>query len=142
MASKFLGVRSFSIRKLEGDMRRIGRLLVVIAAFYGFLSSGVFGQASGGDDTRKKAFQFFNDGKHLEALPLFEELARKNPDDRDVLVGLGVCLVSEAGTLEDQDRAVKERLRARQLLLKAKSLGQKSALLENMLQTIPEDGVV
>src|SRR5262249_51928916 len=38
--------------------------------------------------------------------------------------------------------AARERLRARKLLLKSKSLGQTSALLENMLQTIPEDGEV
>jgi tetratricopeptide (TPR) repeat protein len=73
---------------------------------------------------------------------MFEELAFKNPDDRDVLLGLGICLVAEATTLDDQDAATKERVRARQVMLKAKKLGNNSALLENLLQTIPEDGVV
>jgi tetratricopeptide (TPR) repeat protein len=123
-------------------MRLAGRLLIVVTACGFLLHSMSFAQTAANDDTRKKAFQLFNDGKHIEALPLFEELALKSPDDRDVLVGLGVCLVSEAATLTDQDAAARERVRARQLLLKAKSLGQKSALLENMLQTIPEDGVV
>src|SRR5690242_20234306 len=112
--------------------------IVCVAAAPASLSA----QTTSGDNNRKKAFELFQQDKHLEALPLFEELALKSPDDRDVLLGLGVCLVAEAATLDDQDAATKERLRARQLLLKAKKLGQKSALLENILQTIPEDGVV
>ena len=99
-------------------------------------------QTAGENTTRQRAFELFKQDKHLEALPLFEELALKSPDDRDVLVGLGVCLVSEAATLDDQDAASKERVRARQVLLKAKKLGSTSPLLENLLQLLPEDGVV
>jgi tetratricopeptide (TPR) repeat protein len=123
-------------------MRLDGRLLITLIAVCSFLLPSTGFAQSSGDDTRQRAFQLFQAGKHIEALPLFEELALKSPDDRDVLVGLGVCLVSEAATLADQNAATRERVRARQLLLKAKSLGQNSALLENMLQTIPEDGVV
>jgi len=120
---------------------RSDRLLLLVLATVSFtIAPRVYGQASTGDDTRKKAFDLFRQDKDLEALPLFEELALKNPEDRDVLLGLGVCLIAEAGTLDDQEAAAKERVRARQLLLKAKKLGQKSALLENLLQTIPEDG--
>jgi len=124
-------------------MRRVRRLLLVVVAVCGLLQhSGGYAQTAGADNNRKKAFELFQQDKHLEALPLFEELALKSPDDRDVLLGLGVCLVAEAATLDDQDAATKERLRARQVLLKAKKLGNKAALLENILQTIPEDGVV
>ena len=124
-------------------MRLAGRLLLVLVAACGFvLCSGAYGQSGGGDANRKKAFELFRQDKHLEALPLFEELALRNPDDRDVLLGLGVCLVAESATLDDQDAATKERLRARQVLLKAKKLGNTAPLLENMLQTIPEDGIV
>jgi tetratricopeptide (TPR) repeat protein len=115
--------------------------LAAMIAYCLLLTSSGYAQSTG-DNNRKQAFELFNQGKHLEALPLFEELAVKSPDDRDVLVGLGVCLVSKAATIQDQDAAAKERVRARQLLLKAKSLGQNSTLLENMLQTIPEDGAV
>jgi tetratricopeptide (TPR) repeat protein len=124
-------------------MRLAGRPLLVLLAACGFvLCSGAYGQAGGGDANRKKAFDLFRQDKHLEALPLFEELALRSPDDRDVLLGLGVCLVSEASTLDDQDAAAKERVRARQVLLKAKKLGNTAPLLENILQMIPEDGVV
>ncbi len=124
-------------------MRRANLLPVVLLTALGLaLNPCLYGQNNSGDATRKKAFELFQQDKHLEALPLFEELALKSPDDRDVLLGLGLCLVAEAATLEDQDAATRERLRARQALVKAKKLGKNSALLENVLQTIPEDGVV
>jgi tetratricopeptide (TPR) repeat protein len=144
-AQKFI-LRSFSLRLAHDGrikMQRIGCLLLVLVAACGFvLCSGAYGQSGGDDANRKKAFELFRQDKHLEALPLFEELALRNPDDRDVLLGLGVCLVAESATLDDQDTATKERLRARQVLLKAKKLGNTAPLLENMLQTIPEDGIV
>jgi tetratricopeptide (TPR) repeat protein len=105
-------------------------------------SASLLAQTAGESTTRQRAFELFKQDKHLEALPLFEELALKSPDDRDVLLGLGVCLVSESATLDDQDVASKERVRARQVLLKAKKLGSTSPLLENLLQILPEDGVV
>jgi tetratricopeptide (TPR) repeat protein len=124
-------------------MRRAGRLLFLLVAVCGFLlRSGGYAQSASVDDNRKLAFELFKQDKHLEALPLFEELALKSPDDRDVLVGLGACLVSEAATLDGQDAASKERMRARQVLLKAKKLGSTAPLLENLLQMLPEDGVV
>jgi len=124
-------------------MSRVRSLVFLLIVVCGFLMhTHGYAQSAGVDDTRKRAFELFKQDKHLEALPLFEELALKNPDDRDVLLGLAGCLVSEAATLDDENAATKERVRARQLLLKAKQLGQKSGLLENLLQTIPEYGVV
>jgi len=124
-------------------MRGAGGVLIVLLAALSFaLNPCLYGQNNTGDETRKKAFDLFRQDRHIEALPLFEELALKSPEDRDVLLGLGVCLVSESATLDDQEAATRERVRARQVLLKAKKLGQNSALLENMLQTIPENGVV
>jgi len=93
-------------------------------------------------DERHKAIALFNENKHLEALPLFEDLAAKDPKDADVLLGLGTCLVSHASTLKDEGAAVKERVRARAILLKAQELGSQSTLLQNLLQLIPPDGVI
>lgn len=125
-------------------MRSILHLAVLLLSIAGIAvhSVNLSAQTGGENPTRQRAFELFKQDKHIEALPLFEELALKSPDDRDVLVGLGVCLVSEAATLEDQDAASKERVRARQVLLKAKKLGSTAPLLENLLQMLPEDGVV
>lgn len=86
--------------------------------------------------------QLYNANNHLEALPLFEDLAKQQPEDKDVLLGLAVCLIDHAATIEDQDTASKERVRARGLLLKAQQLGNNSTLLQNLLQVTPEDGVI
>src|SRR5215475_6211473 len=118
-------------------MRRGHLLLMVLAVVSFTIAPRVYGQASTAEGTRKKAFDLFRQDKDLEALPLFEELALKNPEDRDVLLGLGVCLITEAGTLDDQEAAAKERVRARQLLLKAKKqLPRTNALLGNGLLII------
>jgi tetratricopeptide (TPR) repeat protein len=125
-------------------MRPILHLSVLLLSIAGIAIHSVSlpAQTAGENTTRQRAFELYKQDKHIEALPLFEELALKSPDDRDVLLGLGVCLVSEAATLDDQDAASKERIRARQVLLKAKKLGNTAPLLENLLQMLPEDGVV
>ena len=119
----------------------LSALLLCVAAG-AIHSARLSAQTAGETTTRQRAFELFRQNKHIEALPLFEELALKSPDDRDVLLGLGVCLVAESSTLDDENAAAKERIRARQVLLRARKLGNTAPLLENMLQTIPEDGVV
>ncbi len=69
-------------------------------------------------------------------------MAKKNPKDHLFLLDLAACLVDEAATIEDEAAAAKERIRARKLLLKAKELGNNSTLLLNLLQLLPEDGIV
>ena len=123
-------------------MRSVKSLFFLAIAACGFLLGSVGYAQTQGDDTRKKAFQLFNDGKHIEALPLLEELAVKSPDDREVLAALGLCLVTDAGTQDDEQTQKKELMRGRELLLKAKKLGLKSERVENVLQTMPEDGVI
>src|SRR6185312_14130085 len=106
------------------------------------LCATAFSQTGSQDDytaKRQKAIQLFNQNKELEALPLFEELAAANPKDADVLLGLAAGLVSHSATVDDA-AATKDRIRARELLLKAKELGQHSNLLENLLQMLPPDG--
>jgi len=94
---------------------------------------------------RQNAVALFSQGKRLEALPLLEELAQKNPQDGELLVDLAASLVERAATLSDQDAAAKERFRARDLLQKAWALGNSSPLAENLrqlLQDLPADGAI
>src|SRR5208337_3618933 len=72
---------------------------------------------------RQKAEGLFAQGKRLEALPLLEDLVRKNPRDDELLVALAAALVDHAATLTDQNAAAKERFRARDLVQKAWELG-------------------
>jgi len=118
------------------------KFLIFIGLLVSVLCSTALPQSGSQDDyntKRQRAIQLFNQNKDLEALPLFEELAAANPKDADVLLGLASGLVSHAATV-DEAEATKDRIRARELLLKAKGLGQHSNLLENLLQMLPPDG--
>jgi tetratricopeptide (TPR) repeat protein len=85
---------------------------------------------------RQKAVELFNQQKFLEALPLFEDIVKQNPGDSETLLGLAACLVNHSATVQDTDAAAKERMRARDLLLKAQHLGNNSNLLQNLLQLL------
>jgi tetratricopeptide (TPR) repeat protein len=91
------------------------------------------------------AYALFEQGKRLEALPLFEELVKANPQDSASLVALAACLVDHAATLPDQTAGGRERLRARDLLDRAWELGNRSTLamnLSQLLKQLPESGAV
>ncbi|HKF01469.1 MAG TPA: tetratricopeptide repeat protein [Candidatus Sulfotelmatobacter sp.] len=85
---------------------------------------------------RQQATQLFEKGNRLEALPLLEELVRKNPRDHELLLDLSACLVSHAATLTDQQAAAKERLRAKNLVQEALDLGDNSLLAQNLHQLL------
>lgn len=94
---------------------------------------------------RQRALALFREGKRLEALPLLEDLAQKNPQDSDVLVALAASLVEHAATLSDSSAAANERFRARDLLQKAWGLGNTSPLAENLrqlLEELPANGAI
>ncbi len=84
---------------------------------------------------RAQALQLFNQDKRLEALPLLEELAQKQPADEDVVIALAASLVSHAATLTDQHAAADERMRAKSLLEKS---GSNNPLAVNLLQLLRE----
>jgi tetratricopeptide (TPR) repeat protein len=87
-------------------------------------------------EKREKAVGLFSQDKHLDALPLLEELVPRNPQDAELLVDLAASLIDHAATLTDQDAAAKERFRARDLVQKAWELGNASPLAENLRQLL------
>jgi tetratricopeptide (TPR) repeat protein len=130
--------------KLGGEMLR--RRIPIFLLSLSFPVFSLAAQQPVADDAyraeRKQAVALFNEQKHLEALPLFEDLVAMNPNDSDVLVALGACLIDHAATLRDEDAAKKERVRAREYLLHAKQLGSTNSLLLNLLDLIPADGSI
>jgi tetratricopeptide (TPR) repeat protein len=100
-----------------------------------------FGTAAAQDDPdRQRAFQLYRDAKYVEALPLFEQLAIKYPEDPAVIENLGMLVFTQSAylkTLEDRKSA---RKRGRALLVQAQKLGANSALLSAMIEGIPPDG--
>ena len=92
------------------------------------------------DDDRTRAFRLYKDAKYTEAVPLFEKLAAANPNDRDVLEALGLMTASQTAYLKDPEARKQARVRARELLLRAQSLGADSALLKWMLEAVVPEG--
>jgi tetratricopeptide (TPR) repeat protein len=95
--------------------------------------------------SRQRAMALFSAGKRLEALPLLEDLSKRNPQDSDVLVALAASLVEHAATLADFGAAAQERFRARDLLQRAWGLGNTSPLEENLrqlLEELPANGAI
>jgi tetratricopeptide (TPR) repeat protein len=94
---------------------------------------------------REQASQLFTQGRRLEALPLLEQLVAAHPEDGQLLVALAACLVEHAATIADQGAAGKERLRARDLVHRAMSLGNTSVLamnLSELLDALPASGAL
>ena len=91
---------------------------------------------------REQALQLFNGDKRLEALPLLEELAQKNPKDEDVVIALAASLISHAATLADQNAAAAERMRARNLLDKLDTTNPLAGNLLQILREMPDQGDV
>jgi tetratricopeptide (TPR) repeat protein len=91
---------------------------------------------------RKFAIALLNDKKYLEALPVFESLAKQNPNDPEVIFGWGASLLNHSATVTDTAAARQERVRARELLIRSKELGKKGDLLENLLEMLPADGSI
>src|SRR5215469_4881475 len=98
-------------------MRPYGRTSVFLILFLS-LTVSLLAMAQANPDAstqaeRQKAEALFAQDKRLEALPLLEDLLKKNPRDDELLVELAAALVDHALILSDPDAAGRERFRAR-----------------------------
>jgi len=89
---------------------------------------------------RKRAFQLCDESRYLEAIPILEKLTAATPSDTQVLEHLAVALVANAVMLQDAEAQKKMMQRARSLALRAKELGDNSALVQMLLEQVPEGG--
>jgi len=89
---------------------------------------------------RKRAFDLIEESKYIEALPLFEKLATKNPDDPQIIYWLGFLHLAKARDVKDPIERKAERVRGRNLLLRARQLGASDEFSESLLKSVPPDG--
>lgn len=120
------------------------RFLVVVVAVAAAAGSAR-AQTSTNDyaTERAKAVALGRNQSWLDALPFFEDLAKRNPNDIVVLEGLAQSLITRSATLESQDAAGKDRIRAKAVLEKARQLGDQSQLVQDLLDTLkslPQSG--
>ncbi len=92
------------------------------------------------DPERARAFQLYAEAKYTEALPAFEKLAAKYPEDREVLKTYGFLMIGQTAYVKDAAARKEARRRGRELLVKAQKLGADDALLRSMLEAVLPDG--
>jgi tetratricopeptide (TPR) repeat protein len=118
---------------IQLNFPKIGILVLLLLAS--------FATAAAQDDPdRTRAFQLYRDGKYVEALPLFEQLALKYPDDPAVIENLGTMVFTQSAYLKTPEERKSARKRGRALLLQAQKLGANDTLLNALIAGIPPDG--
>jgi tetratricopeptide (TPR) repeat protein len=113
--------------------------LSILLLFVGSFSSAVASQGRP-DPERVRAFQLYQDAQYTEALPVFEKLAAKYPEDPDVVMTYGFLVLGQTAYQKDAAGRKEARRRGRELLAKAQQLGANDQLLKSMLESLPPDG--
>jgi len=101
--------------------------------------------AQGGDSyeaTSERASRLLDEGKFIEALPIFEKLSKERPTDATVMFGLGFTMLAKANTDKDPEARKQGRIQARATLARAKELGFNHPLLDSMLEALRPDGEI
>jgi|SRR5215217_1010703 len=92
------------------------------------------------DPDRQRAFQLFKDAKYQEALPLFEQLAIKYPEDPVVIENLGLLVFSQTAYLKTPAERKVARRKGRALLVQAQKLGANSPISSAFIESVAPDG--
>jgi tetratricopeptide (TPR) repeat protein len=120
-------------------------LLVLCIPLSGFSQDRRVQQASSAstnptDPDRIKAMDLYAQHRLPEVVPLLVSVLERYPGDVVAHERLGVSLISKADVDADPEQAKADLIRARQELLKARSLGDNSDLLNTLLEIVPENG--
>ncbi len=115
-------------------MRRWLAGICVWAAVIGFAASG----ASAQDDEAAKANVLFQAGKRIDALPLYEDLARAHPNELVYAERLADCLGAQAAQLSDPAEVKAVRMRERDAAKQAVALGDTAEFVKMMANLDPD----
>jgi tetratricopeptide (TPR) repeat protein len=104
-------------------------------------SARTFAQGSDSYETeRARASRLLDEGRFLDALPVFEKLSKEKPTDAGVMFGLGFTMLAKANVAEDMAARKAGRAQARQVLVRARELGFNHPLLQSILESMRPDG--
>lgn len=87
-----------------------------------------------------RAKGLMDEQRMTEALPIYEELTRSLPNDREIFYYYGFALLGQAANVSDEAEKRSLRIRARAAFVKAKELGDSSQLVKGLIDGIPADG--
>ena len=111
---------------------KIGILVLLLASFTAATAQN--------DPERQRAFQLYKEAKYGEALPLFEQLALKYPEDPAVIENLGMLVFIQSANLKDPVERKTARKRGRALLVQAQKLGSNNQILNALIANTAPDG--
>ena len=115
------------------NIQKIGILVLLLLAS--------FATATAQDDPeRQRAFELYRDAKYVEALPLFEQLALKYPEDPAVIQDLGLMMFTQSAYLKTPEERKSARKRGRALLVQAQKLGANDTMINALIAGIAPDG--
>lgn len=116
------------------------KLTLIIFLLFVFSFPSALGAQQQQDPERVRAFQLYQDAHYTEALPAFEKLAAKYPEDPEVIMTYGFLVLGQTAYEKDAAKRKEARRRGRELLVKAQKLGANDQLLKSMLESVPPDG--
>lgn len=85
---------------------------------------------------RKRAFDLYDQAHYTEAAPLLDKLMQSHPDDVLILSRLGFSLFVSAAAIKEPELKRQAIARAREILSRSQSLGDKSVLTQTTLEQI------
>lgn len=89
---------------------------------------------------RAEALKLVGQNRYLDALPILEKIASMYPKDAEIWADYGIAVLANSSTLATPEARKKERLRGREILLKAKQLGTENVQALHFLDQVPPDG--
>jgi tetratricopeptide (TPR) repeat protein len=92
------------------------------------------------DAERDRAFKLYEKHQFNEVLPLLEKLALGYPDDPQILLRLGMTMVTESISTLDVERRKQLRTQGRAYLVRARELGVTNDLAQWAISGIAADG--
>jgi tetratricopeptide (TPR) repeat protein len=129
-------------RAFAAAARRTLRAILSAALLFALctLSTPALAQDKGDYEAeRQRAVDLVQQSNFVGALPILEKLAAANDKDTEVLQLLAVSLFAKAATESDAAARKQGFLRARQLALRVKGMGEDNQIVQ-MLLKIPENG--
>lgn len=91
---------------------------------------------------RAEAMALYEQHRMAEAVPILEKLHAANPKDVGVLSRLAFATFSNSATMQDATARKQARVRARELAVKAKELGETGSLIQGIIDIPPDGGEV
>ncbi|MDX6695075.1 MAG: hypothetical protein QOF02_2678 [Blastocatellia bacterium] len=85
---------------------------------------------------RARALQLYSESKYIEALPLLQKLSAAKPSDVVVLSHYGYALYASSATINAAEKKQETLRHARQLLERARDLGDESVLTRTTIEVL------